>query len=118
MFISIVTVVFNGEKTIERTLQSVLNQQFDDYEYIIQDGGSTDKTIEIVESYRDQFGDKLKVYSELDKGIYDAMNKGIKHSLGDYIWLVNADDWITDDALDIVYSTVLQKNLDNCIISS
>ena len=58
MFISIVTVVFNGEKTIERTLQSVLNQQFDDYEYIIQDGGSTDKTIEIVESYRDQFGDK------------------------------------------------------------
>ena len=53
MFISIVTVVFNGEKTIERTLQSVLNQQFDDYEYIIQDGGSTDKTIEIVESYRD-----------------------------------------------------------------
>ena len=117
MFISIVTVVFNGEKTIERTLQSVLNQQFDDYEYIIHDGGSTDKTIEIVESYRDQFGDKLKVYSELDKGIYDAMNKGIKHSLGDYIWLVNADDWITDDALDIVYSTVLQKNLDNCIIS-
>ena len=89
----------------------------DVYKRQIQDGGSTDKTIEIVESYRDQFGDKLKVYSELDKGIYDAMNKGIKHSLGDYIWLVNADDWITDDALDIVYSTVLQKNLDNCIIS-
>ena len=120
MKVSIITVSYNSEKTIAHTIESVLAQTYDDIEYWIIDGKSSDGTVALAESYCNAMEQKGIIYhilSEPDGGIYDAMNKGIKHSLGDYIWLVNADDWITDDALDIVYSTVLQKNLDNCIIS-
>lgn len=112
MFISIITVVFNGGKTIERTIQSVLKQGFKDYEYIVQDGGSKDNTLDIAHSYEDKFEGRLKIYSEKDKGIYDAMNKGIAHAHGDYVWIVNADDYLTENALESIYSEV--KEFEDC----
>lgn len=99
MFISIVTVVYNGEKTIRKTIESVLCQEFKDYEYIIVDGLSKDNTVAIAKEYEERFEGRLRIYSEKDNGIYDAMNKGIKLAKGDYIWLVNADDWIEPNAL-------------------
>ncbi len=103
MFISIITVVYNGEKTIRRTIESVLCQEFKDYEYIIVDGLSKDSTVSIAKEYEKPFDGRLHIYSERDKGIYDAMNKGIKLAKGDYVWLVNADDWIEPEALKNIY---------------
>ncbi len=99
MFISIVTVVYNGEKTIRKTIESILNQDFNDYEYIIVDGLSKDNTINIAKEYESRFEGRLNIYSEKDNGIYDAMNKGIRLAKGDYIWLVNADDFISPNSL-------------------
>lgn len=100
--ISIVTPCFNSEKTIRRTVESVLNQTYDNYEYIIIDGKSTDKTLEIINEYKDKFNGKLKVISEKDNGIYDAMNKGIKNSTGDMIGIVNSDDYYENNTLEKV----------------
>lgn len=91
MKISVITVCYNSENVIEKTVQSVVNQTFNDFEYIIIDGASSDKTLDIIEKYKQQT-DKIKVFSEKDKGIYDAMNKGINHAQGDYLVFLNADD--------------------------
>lgn len=96
---SIVTVCFNSENTISKTIESVLEQKFKDYEYIIIDGASKDGTIEIVKSFEGRFKGRLKYISEPDKGIYDAFNKGIRMSSGKYVWIVNSDDYIAPDAL-------------------
>lgn len=98
--VSIITPCFNSEKTIHKTLESMLKQTYTNYEYIIIDGKSTDKTLEIIEKYRPQFGNKLKVFSEPDEGIYDAMNKGIAKSTGDIIGIVNSDDFYCEDAIE------------------
>lgn len=90
MKISIITVCINSEKTIEQTIQSVINQANCDYEYIIIDGKSTDTTLEIIEKYKDKI---TTVVSGLDLGIYDAMNKGISLATGDIIGIINSDDW-------------------------
>lgn len=92
MKISIITVCFNSEKTIEDTIKSVLKQNYDNYEYLIIDGGSKDNTINIVKSYEKKFNGKLKYISEKDKGLYDAFNKGIKLASGDIIGFINSDD--------------------------
>ncbi len=89
MKISIITVVYNGDKTIRDTIESVLCQTYNDVEYIIIDGNSSDSTLEIVRSYGSRIA---QVLSEPDQGIYDAMNKGIKIATGDVIGLLNADD--------------------------
>lgn len=96
---TIITVCYNSSKTIERTLKSVLNQTYSDYEYIIIDGSSTDDTLSIIEDYKPLFGSKLRVISEPDNGIYDAMNKGIRLASGDLIGIVNSDDYLELDAL-------------------
>lgn len=118
MFISIITVVYNGEKTIERTIKSVLAQNFEDYEYIIQDGQSSDKTIAIAQSYENLFNGRLHIYSERDKGIYDAMNKGIQKAKGDYIWLVNSDDYICDNALKQIHNYLELLNYREIVLSA
>lgn len=103
--ITVITVVYNGEKNIARTIQSIINQTVSPYEYIIVDGCSTDKTLDIAERYRNQVESKGVIYninSEKDKGIYDAMNKGVQLASGDYIAFLNADDWYFDDAIEIV----------------
>ena len=102
MFFSIITVCYNSEKTIERTIKSVLNQTYKDYEYIIIDGGSTDQTLNIVMQYEPSFEGKLKYISEKDNGIYDAMNKGIAMAEGKLIGIVNSDDYYEPDALEIM----------------
>ena len=95
MTISIITVCYNSELTIARTIESVLAQDYSNLEYIIIDGASTDKTMEIVRKYEVSFREKginLITQSEPDKGIYDAMNKGIQKSSGDVIGIINSDD--------------------------
>lgn len=100
--ISIVTVCYNSEKTIEKTLQSVLCQTYCNYEYIIIDGKSTDRTVEIIESYIEKFDGRLKYISEKDTGIYNAMNKGIKRCNGVLIGILNSDDYYGNDTLELV----------------
>ena len=101
-FFTIITVCYNSSKTIERTLKSVADQNFDDYEYLIIDGGSTDESLDIISRYKDVFGDRLKVVSEPDYGIYDAMNKGINMATGRLIGIINSDDYYEPDALKTV----------------
>lgn len=100
--ITIITVCFNSEKTIEKTLQSVLKQTYSNYEYLIIDGASKDNTLKILESYEEAFGGKLRVISEKDDGIYDAMNKGIKKSNGQIIGILNSDDYYSENTLRFV----------------
>lgn len=94
--ITIVTVCYNEEKNIARTIESVLMQTANDYEYIICDGLSKDNTVSIAEGYQEAFARKgvsYRVFSERDFGIYDAMNKGVDKAEGKYIWFLNAGDW-------------------------
>ena len=105
-FFSIITVCYNSEKTISRTIDSVLEQGFLDYEYVIVDGGSTDNTIDIIKTYEPRFEGKLKYKSEPDKGIYDAFNKGIQRAIGKYLWLVNSDDFIEPEVLGKLHNLV------------
>jgi len=100
VFISVVTVCFNSKTTIQRTLESVLNQTYQNFEYIIIDGESNDGTLEIISSYNRKFGDRMTIISESDQGIYDAMNKGISMAKGKLIGLVNSDDYYEPDALE------------------
>lgn len=97
--VSIITVSYNAAKTIEQTILSVINQTYDTIEYIIIDGGSTDGTVDIIKKYEDQI---TYWVSEPDKGIYDAMNKGIAHAKGDIIGIINSDDWYELDAVEQV----------------
>lgn len=98
--VSIITVAKNSEKTIERTIQSVMMQTFKNIEYIIIDGASSDKTLEIAKKYQKNNGSTIKIVSEPDFGIYDAMNKGIKLSTGALIGILNSDDWYEVDAVE------------------
>lgn len=97
---SIVTVCYNSGKTIERTIKSVLAQEFKDYEYIIVDGASKDNTMDVVLRYEPLFEGRMRYTSEPDRGIYDAFNKGIKQAQGEYVWIVNSDDFMDPGALD------------------
>ena len=118
-FFSIITVCWNSGNTIKRTIESVLGQDFQDYEYIIVDGGSTDNTIDIIKAYEPRFKGKLKYKSEPDKGIYDAFNKGIKRATGKNIWLVNSDDYIEAGVLSKLHDLVKDcKEGDEPIISA
>ncbi len=104
---SIITVCYNSEKTIERTIKSILAQSHKNYEYIIIDGASRDKTNEIIESYKSHFNGNLTHISEPDKGIYDGMNKGIALTKGNVIGLLNSDDYYFDNTLSIVHENYL-----------
>ena len=92
MKISIITACYNSEETIRETVESVLSQNYDNYEHIIIDGKSKDTTLKIIEEYKDKYKGRLKIISEKDKGLYDAMNKGIKNATGDIIGILNSDD--------------------------
>ena len=99
---TVVTVCFHAEKEIAKTIESVLGQSYAPYEYLIFDGRSEDRTVEIAESYRARFAEKgirYVVTSERDNGIYHAMNKGVKAATGDFISFLNAGDWYEADAL-------------------
>ena len=110
---TIITISYNSSATIERTIKSVLSQTISDFEYIIVDGASTDTTLDIVKKYEPLFGGRLHWQSEPDKGIYDAMNKGIGRSSGQLIGIVNSDDWLEPDALQKVFDAYQKNNCDN-----
>ena len=113
IMISIITATYNSAETINDTIKSVLCQTNKDFEYIIVDGGSTDETIDIVKSYESEFFGRLKWVSEKDKGIYDAMNKGIKMASGDIIGILNSDDYYTsDDILQTIADAFKCQNVD------
>lgn len=102
---SIITATYNSQETLKRTMESVLNQSYAPFEYLIIDGASKDDTLDIVKSFKDRFDEKginLRVYSEPDNGIYDAMNKGIDKAEGDIVGIINSDDWYEENALSIV----------------
>lgn len=123
MKITIITPVLNGSKTIARTIESVLNQNYYDLEYIIIDGGSSDGTIDIVNKYKD----KITLISEKDHGIYDAMNKGLKIASGEIIGIINSDDYYCQnifsliehefkDDIDLIYGDLLYLNKHNQVV--
>ena len=110
MIVTIITVCYNRKATIEKAIKSVLNQTHKDIEYIIIDGNSTDGTKEIIESYRDRISTYI---SEPDKGMYDAINKGLKLATGDAIGFMHSDDEFYDDT--VVESVVKRFNSDASI---
>ena len=115
MTVSIITVCFNSEKTLKRAMESVLEQTVPPLEYIIIDGLSTDKTVEIAESFKEKFSEKgteLKIFSEKDNGIYDAMNKGIDKARGDIIGIINSDDYYEKEAVEVMTDTFEKTGCD------
>jgi len=118
--VSIITVCFNSVNDIENAVLSVLNQTFQDYEYIIIDGASTDGTLDILKKYENRI---TKIVSEKDAGIYDAMNKGLEISSGEWIYFLGSDDVLYNDNIldevfvnsnyekyDFIYGDVIFKN--------
>ena len=118
--ISVITVVYNGAATLEKTLQSVLRQTWPHIEYVLVDGGSTDGTLRLIDGYRSRLGTFV---TEPDKGIYDAMNKGIRLAKGDYVFFLGSDDLLHDDkvfagifsdpanlAFDLIYGNVISPS--------
>jgi len=103
--VSIVTVVFNGEAYLEETIQSVINQTYDNVEYIIIDGGSTDGTLEIIKKYENQIDYWV---SEKDTGMYNALNKGFSCAQGEYLGWINSDDTLFTNALQDVQSVFIK----------
>ena len=104
--VSIITVVYNAEKTVEQTIMSVLNQTYSNIEYIVIDGSSTDGTMDIINQYKDRIS---KIISEPDNGIYDAMNKGILSTTGEIIGIINADDWYEVNTVENVIGVFSSK---------
>ncbi|MBT1247051.1 MULTISPECIES: glycosyltransferase family 2 protein [unclassified Thermosipho (in: thermotogales)] len=109
MKLSIITVTYNSEQFLEEAIESVKNQSCKDYEYIIIDGGSTDKTLEIIKKYYNE-GVVSKYISEPDKGIYDAMNKGLKLASGEIISFLNSDDMYFDNTIFCKVLEAFQEN--------
>lgn len=104
---SIITVTFNSEKTLKRTFESLLNQSFKNFEYIVIDGNSQDNTLNIIKEYQSKFEEEgilFRWISENDNGIYYAMNKGIKKAKGEIVGIINSDDYYEMDALQKVYT--------------
>lgn len=102
MKMSIITVSYNSAFTIRDTFESILNQTYQDIEYVIVDGGSVDLTISIIKEYQSRFNGRMRWISEPDNGIYDAMNKGIQMATGDIIGILNSDDYY-------IHSNVIEK---------
>jgi len=131
MKISIITVTYNSTTTIKDTILSVLSQTYQNIEYYIIDGNSSDGTIDIVNSFMEMANGKLHLISEKDNGIYDAMNKGINIVTGDIVGILNSDDYFTssdvlekisvefnDEKIDAVYGDVHFINDNNPNIST
>lgn len=115
MKVTVITICFNSEAVIKKTIESVLNQTYTDVEYLIIDGASKDKTVEIAESYKDAFAEKgieYKIFSEPDKGIYDAMNKGIAKATGELVGLINSGDFYEPIMIETAVKAYEEKPYD------
>ena len=113
MKISIITATFNSGRTVADTLESVLAQDYSDYELIVKDGGSRDNTLDICRSFEARFEGRLRIISEPDRGIYDAMNQGIAAATGDVVGILNSDDFYSSyGILKMVAGAMKNKNID------
>lgn len=113
--VSVVTVAYNSEKTIRRTIESVLAQTYPNVEYWIIDGASKDNTVQVAKEYQDQFeqkGYQYHIISEPDHGIYDAMNKGCQKATGQIVGIINSDDWYESNALEVAAIEYEKQNYD------
>ena len=130
MKISLITTTYNSAATLQHTFDSVLAQSYKDIEYWVIDGGSKDGTVDLIREYEPKFCGKMRWLSEADRGLYDAMNKGILHATGDIVGILNSDDFFTSDTvlqsvvegfsddIDAVYGDihfVRPGNLDKCV---
>lgn len=111
--VTIITVTYNSDLFLEDTIKSVLGQTYNNIEYIIIDGGSTDGTLEIIERYSDAIDLWI---SEPDRGIYDAMNKGLKFATGEIIGIINSDDWYLKNAIEEVVQSYKEDKTFNQIV--
>lgn len=123
--LSIITITYNAEKFLERTLESIVSQTDQDFEYLLIDGGSGDGTLEIAGRYHDRINVRV---SEPDKGLYDAMNKGLARASGSYVWFMNAGDEIAEKQAveklknvmkqvpDVIYSDTLMVDNSGTIL--
>ena len=103
MKLSIITVTYNSSSTVRDTIESVLKQECQDYEYLLIDGGSKDNTIDIIKEYEPKFDGKMRWVSEKDKGMYDGINKGIRMATGDVVGIINSDDFYhRTDVFDVI----------------
>lgn len=107
--LSIITITYNAEKFLERTLESIVSQTDPDFEYLLIDGGSRDRTLEIAARYRSRIN---VLVSEPDKGLYDAMNKGQARATGDYVWFMNAGDEIAEPDAVAKLKVLMTQNPD------
>ncbi|MFH1903524.1 MAG: glycosyltransferase family 2 protein [Candidatus Omnitrophota bacterium] len=105
--VSIITVCLNSEKHLEQTIKSVIGQTYQNIEYIIIDGGSIDGTLDIIKKYQSRIAYRV---SEPDRGLYDAMNKGIARAQGDLVGIINSDDYYQPDAVEIIVKEFLKDN--------
>ncbi len=105
--ITVITVIYNNEETLERCIKSVLEQTYDNIEYIVIDGGSSDGTLDIIKKYQDSIDYYI---SEPDGGIYYAMNKGIALASGDYIYFANSDDWVYPKSIQTIAEKSINSN--------
>lgn len=113
MKISIITAAFNSAETIADTMESVLAQTYGDIEYIVVDGASKDRTMDIVKAFEQRFEGRMKWISEPDCGIYDAMNKGIKAASGDVVGTLNSDDMLaSNDVVEKIAETLISSGAD------
>lgn len=111
MNISIITITFNSAITLRDTIQSVFSQSYPNIEYIIIDGSSTDDTVSIIKEFEPQFNGRMRWISEPDKGLYDAMNKGIRIATGDIVGIINSDDFYhRTDIITKVVESFQDKN--------
>lgn len=113
--ITVITPTYNSENTLDGTIGALLRQTFSDFEYIIIDGVSKDKTIEKIKGYIPDFESKgvtVRIISEPDKGVYDAMNKGISYAQGELIGITNSDDWYEDNALEAMWTKYSDSKTD------
>lgn len=113
--VSVITVCRNSESVLEKTMEAVLHQTYSNIEYIIIDGLSEDSTVSVAESYRTQFekkGYSFRIVSEADRGIYDAMNKGIALATGELVGLINSGDWYEKQTVERVVDTYHKTGFD------